>query len=264
MSNPSSETEVVQVDIRDHVATVSLNRPDNLNACSNELLMQLRQVFDDLEDNNDVRCAILKGNGRAFCVGADMKERPGMTIEGVRRRRRLAPSCFGAMRRYSRPVIAQVHGYAIGSGLEIAMMCDLIVAAAGTVMGLPETSKASIPAAGGTQLLPRLIGVARAKELIYTSRKFTAEDALAWGLLNYVVPLDQLEQRVHDLAQEIAAVAPISIVQAKRAIDAGLDMDFDGGVRLEASLYERILNAKDRDEAGLAIREKRKPVYKGE
>lgn len=253
----------IDVSIEQHIATVAFNRPEVLNACNTELLEELITCFDSLTDRTDVWCAILKGNGRAFCVGADQKERPGMTLDAIRRRRRIAPAAFGAMRRFPHPVIAQVHGYALGGGLEMALMCDLIVLAEGTVLGLIETVRASIPAGGGTQLLPRLIGPARAKELIFTGRKFGAAEALAWGMVNYVVPADELEARTLDLAREITAAAPISCTQAKRAIDGGLDMDFASGVQLEAALYERVLTTSDREEALLAYREKRSPVFTG-
>lgn len=257
MSNP------IEIAVEGHVATVALNRPDALNACTTPMFETLIDLFADIEDDPDVRCVILRGNGRAFCVGADVKERAGMSLDDVRRRRRIAPLAFGAMRRFTRPVIAQVHGFAIGSGLELALGCDLIVAATDTVMSLPETSKASIPAGGGTQTLARRIGVARAKELIFTSRRFTAADAERWGLLNYAAPLDELDARVRSLAAEISAAAPISCVQAKRAIDIGLDVDLTSGLQLEAALYERVLTAEDRLEAQRAVAEKRKPRYAG-
>lgn len=254
---------LLDIAIDGHVASVALNRPDALNAFTTPLLEALIQAFAALEDDQNVRCVVLRGNGRAFCVGADIKERMGMSLDDVRRRRRIAPLAFGAMRRFTRPVIAQVHGYAIGSGLELALGCDLIVAASDTVMGLPETLKASIPAGGGTQTLARRIGVARAKELIFTSRQFTAADGERWGLLNYAVPLENLDAKVRSLADEIAAAAPISCVQAKRAIDLGLDMDLASGLQLEAALYERVLTAEDRLEAQQAAKERRKPRYAG-
>lgn len=256
-------TSLLEIAVVDHIATVALNRPDALNACTTPLFETLIDVFADLEDDPDVRCVILRGNGRAFCVGADVKERMGMSLDDVRRRRRIAPLAFGAMRRFTRPVIAQVHGFAIGSGLELALGCDLIVAATDTVMSLPETLKASIPAGGGTQTLARRIGVSRAKELIFTSRQFTATEAERWGLLNYVVPFEELDARVRALAAEIAAAAPISCAQAKRAIDIGLDVDLASGLQLEAALYERVLTAEDRLEAQRAAKEKRKPRYGG-
>lgn len=236
-------SDLLDIAVDGHVATGALNRPDTLNACTTPLFGALIQAFADLEDDENVRCVVLRGNGRAFCVGADVKERMGMTLDDVRRRRRIAPLAFGAMRKFTRPVIAQVHGYAIGSGLESALGCDLIVAASDTIMALPETLKASIPAGGGTQTLARRIGVARAKDLIFTSRQFTAADGERWGLLNYAVPRESLDAKVRSLAK-IAAAAPISCVQAKRAIDLGLDMDLASGLQLEAALYEHVLTAE--------------------
>lgn len=259
----SAEETIVEITVDRHVATVTLNRPDALNACTTPLLERLIAVFEGFEDDADVRCVVLRGAGRAFCVGADIAERRTMSLDAQRRRRRIAPSAFGAMRRFSRPVIAQIHGYAIGSGLELALGCDLIVAAAGTVMSLPETAKASIPAGGGTQTLPRLIGAARAKELIFTSRRFTAEDAERWGLVNHVVPAESLAARVAELAAEIVAVSPVSCAQAKRAIDLGLAMTVETGIQFEAALYERVLTSEDRQEAYRAAAEKRQPTYVG-
>ena len=264
MSGESLSSALIHVEIRDRLAIVSLNRPEALNAVNMPLLEQLIDTFDALNDRSDVWCAILKGNGRAFCVGADTKERPAMSLDAVRRRRRIAPYAFGAMRRFSRPVIAQVHGFAIGSGLEMALNCDLIVASDDTTMGLIETRRASIPAGGGTQLLPRLIGTLRARELIYTGRKFAATDAIQWGMLNYAVPRDELERKTLELAHEITSAAPIACAQAKRAIDGGLDMDLAGGIQLEAALYERILTSRDRAEVLQAGRDGRPPVLRGE
>lgn len=163
------------------------------------------------------------------------------------------------MRRFSRPVVAQVHGYAIGSGLELALGCDFIFAAADTAMGLPETAKASIPAGGGTQILPRLIGPARAKELIFTSRRFTAERAERWGLVNRVTPAEALAAAVRDLTDELVAVSPTALATAKRAIDLGLTTDLESGLQVEAALYERVLTSEDRREAAAAAAEKRNP-----
>ncbi|MBU1376905.1 MAG: enoyl-CoA hydratase/isomerase family protein [Alphaproteobacteria bacterium] len=255
--------DLLQVDVSGGVATVSLNRPDALNALSNGLLQALVDTFAALDDDAGVRCAVLRGNGRAFCVGADIKERGTMSLDDVRARRRLAPLAFGAMRRFSRPVVAQVHGYAIGSGLELALGCDFIFAAGDTAMGLPETAKASIPAGGGTQILPRLIGAARAKELIFTSRRFTAEAAERWGMVNRVTPADALDAAVRELTDELVAVSPTALATAKRAIDLGLTTDLESGLHVEAALYERVLTSEDRKEAVAAAAEKRSPRYVG-
>lgn len=264
MTETQTETELVELSIADHIATVSFNRPNVLNAVSTPVFGRLIDIFDQITDDPDVWCVILRGNGRAFCVGADQKERPGMSLDEIRRRRRISPQAFSAMRNCSRPVIAQVHGYALGGGLEMALGCDIIIAASDTVMGLIETRRGSIPAGGGTQLLPRLVGPARAKELIFTGRKFTAAEAVDWGLITHAVPPDELEGKVTALAREIVDSAPISNMQAKRAINASMDLDVANGIQLEAALYERILTTWDRTEALSAYKEKRSPQFRGE
>lgn len=259
----SAGADLVRYSVHEHIATVAFNRPEVLNAVSTPLLLRLRAVFEEINDDPDVRCVVLRGNGRAFCVGADQKERPGMSMDDVRRRRRLAPAAFSAMRNCIRPVIAQVHGHAIGSGLEMAIGCDIVIAAAGTSMGLIETRVGAIPGGGATQLLPRLIGSARAKELIFTGRRFRAEDALEWGLVSRVVPEAELADAVTELAREIALSAPIANAQAKKAINMSFDLDLASGMELEAALYERTLTTRDRAEALAAYRERRAPVFEG-
>ena len=256
--------EPILVDVVDHVATVTLNRPGSMNATTTQLLRQLIRTFEEINDDPQIWCVVLRGSGRAFCTGADQKERAGMSLQQIRDRRRISPQAFSAMRTCIRPVIAQVHGYAIGSGLEIALGCDIVVAAEGTQMGLIESRIASIPAGGGTQILPRLVGIARAKELIFTGRRFTAEEAQSWGMISHVVPAADLENHVHALSREIATAAPISNVQAKRAINMSLDVPIANGFDIEAALYERILTASDRDEGAAAHRERRTPNYTGE
>jgi enoyl-CoA hydratase/carnithine racemase len=262
-SSENSNKELVQLSVEGRIATVSLNRPNVLNAVSTPVLRRLFDVFDEINDSEDIWCVIFKGNGRAFCTGADQKERATMTEDDIRYRRRVSPQSFAAMRNCRRPVIAQIHGFALGGGLELALGCDLIVAAEGTTMGLIETSKGSIPAGGGTQILPRLVGLQRAKEIIFTSMKFSAEDALRWGMLNYVVPLDELDATVAELASAIVSMAPISNIQAKKAINCSTDMDIASGVQMETALYERTLSTSDRREALTAAHEHRKPEFKG-
>ncbi len=259
-----SDERPLELSVRDHVATVAFDRPERLNAVSTPLLEKLVEVFAEINDRPDVWCVILKGNGRAFCVGADQKERPGMSAEDVRRRRRIGPRAFSVMRECVRPVIAQVHGYALGSGLELAIGSDIVVAAEGTVFGMIETVLGAIPGGGATALLPRIVGPSRAKELIYTGRRFTAEDAFRWGMIGYVVPAAELEAKVMSLAREICAAAPIAVAQAKKAINLSADLDLASGMRLEAELYDRTIGTKDRAEALRAYAEKRPPVFRGE
>ena len=255
--------DVVQVDICDHIATVALNRPEVLNAVSTSLLLRLIETFDDINDSSDIWCVVLRGNGRAFSVGADQKERLGMSADDVRRRRRIAPRAFQAMRECIRPVIAQVHGYAIGSGLELALGCDAVVAAADTVIGLIETKVGAIPGGGATQVLPRLVGPLRARELIFSGRRFAAAEAASWGMFNYVVEPTELQAKVASLAAEFATSAPIANTQAKRALNLALDVDLVTGVQAESALYERTLTSADRAEALRAYRERREPTFEG-
>jgi enoyl-CoA hydratase len=259
-----AEDELITLDVEEHIAVVTLNRPHALNAATTPLFRRLIGLFDQINEDPDVWCVVVRGAGRAFCVGADQKERAAMSLQDLRTRRRISPQAFSAMRNCIRPVIAQVHGYAIGGGLELALGCDLVVASEGTVMGLIESRLASIPAGGGTQILPRLVGVPRAKELIFTGRKFSAEDALSWGMISYVVREEALEAKVMALAREIASAAPVSNVQAKRAINLSMDLGVANGFEVEAALYERVLSTSDRAEGAAAHREGRVPEFKGE
>ncbi|MFF4991269.1 enoyl-CoA hydratase/isomerase family protein [Streptosporangium saharense] len=250
--------------IAGHVATVTLDRPDVLNAVSTPMYRCLLAVFAEIEDEADIRCVVVRGRGRAFSVGADRTERAGMTDDDLRGRRRLVPRVFSAMYHCSRPVIAQVHGYALGGGLELALSCDLVVAAEDAVMGLVETTLGSMPAGGGTQLLPRLVGIPRAKELIFTGRRFTGAEARQWGLVNHAVPAADLETTVGALADEISAAAPLAVAQAKRAIALSTQVEIDSGVALEAELYERLLTSTDRLEGLAAAREGRPARFQGQ
>ncbi|MDF5753180.1 enoyl-CoA hydratase-related protein [Spongiactinospora sp. TRM90649] len=256
--------EPVDLSIEGHVAYVTLDRPDVLNAVNSPMYRCLLGVFAKIEDAADVRCVVVRGRGRAFCVGADQTERAKMSVEDLQRRRRLVPRVFSAMYHCSRPVVAQVHGYALGGGLELALSCDIVVAAEDTVMGLIETTLGSMPGGGGTQLLPRLVGIPRAKELIFTGRRFTGVDARQWGLVSHAVPAADVEARVDALAAEISAAAPLAVVQAKRAIDLSTQLEIDSGVELEAELYKRLLTSTDRLEGLAAAREGRPPRFRGE
>lgn len=256
--------DLIELGLDGQIAYVTFNRPQVLNALSTATFLRLIEVFDEIAIRPEIRCVIMKGDGRAFCVGADYKERQAMSLQEIRERRRLSPAAFGAMRQCTRPVIAAVHGHALGSGLEIALNCDLIVAAEGTEFGLIETARGAIPVGGGTQLLPRLVGVLRARELIFTGRRFSAAQALDWGMLNYVVAPDALEDCVRTIAKEICAVAPVSVIQAKEAINTAMETSLSIGLRMETALFERTLSTADRLEALAAYRERRQPMFKGE
>lgn len=245
---------------------VTLNRPDRMNALSRVLLQEIGAAFRALAEDKSARVVILTGAGdKAFCAGADLKERQGMTENDVRLLLRLYRDSFGAIDRCPKPVVAAINGVALGGGFEVALSCDLRVCAPGAVVGLPETSLAIIPGAGGTQRLSRLVGPGRAKELILMARKCSAQEALSLGLVTAVA---REGQPVVDAAKEFAAPlangAPIALAAAMEAIDLGFERDFEAGLDLEQLCYERTLVSADRREALAAFAEKRKPSYKGE
>jgi enoyl-CoA hydratase/carnithine racemase len=186
-----------------------------------------------------------------------MKERPTMSVEDIRRRRQLAPTVFGSMAKCSKPVIAAVAGYALGGGCELALACDLIVAEESAVFALPETQLGVIPGGGGTQRLPRLVGLSRAKDLILSGRRFSAADAERWGMVSHLAPDGAAVERALELARELAANAPVALAQAKRALDASQSLDLESGIRFEAEAALVCLEDDGWRERQQAARERR-------
>jgi enoyl-CoA hydratase/carnithine racemase len=200
----------------------------------------------------------------SFSTGADLKERRTMTQDQVRRFIFTIRNTFTAVEQVRVPVIAAINGFAFGGGIELAMASDLRIASSNAVMGLTETSLAVIPGAGGTQRLPRIVGITKAKELIFTARRIDAKTALGIGLLNKVVEPDQLMNAAMELAREIAKNGPVAVAQAKFAINCGMEASIGVALPLESKAYEVTIPTKDRIEALNAFAEKRKPMFKGE
>ncbi|GAJ40020.1 enoyl-CoA hydratase [Saccharococcus caldoxylosilyticus] len=247
------------------IAIVTLNRPEAANALSSSLLNELSELLGDLAFRKDIRVVIVTGAGeKVFCAGADLKERAGMNETEVRKTVALIRETINQVEQLPQPVIAVLNGSAFGGGLELALACDIRVAVDTAQLGLTETSLGIIPGAGGTQRLPRLIGKGKAKELIFTAKRITAQEAAQIGLVEYVVPRAQLMEKALEIAGQIAANAPIAVRQAKLAVNRGLDVDLATGLRLEQMAYEVTIPTKDRLEGLQAFKEKRKPVYKGE
>jgi enoyl-CoA hydratase/carnithine racemase len=256
--------ETIDVVKKEHYAVVTLNRPDALNALSTQMAHEMIDVMEQLSVDIDVWAVILTGSGdRAFCVGADLKERKGMTKDEMIRQRALFVRAFEAVLRFPKPIVAAINGFAMGGGFEFALCCDMIVAANEAFLGLPEVGLGIIPGGGGTQNLPRIIGKNKAKELIYTGRKISGETALAWGIANKTAPRSELMAAAEDLVREMTKNAPLSLQQAKRCIEHGMEMDLISALALEAEAYNRCLYSEDRDEGLLAFNEKRKPEYRG-
>lgn len=249
---------------RGQVAVLTLNRPESMNSISVELLLALGEQIEAIRFDSDVRVVIITGAGdRAFCSGADLKERATMSPDEVKAFIYTIRNTFSVVDDLPKPTIAAVNGFAFGGGTELALACDLRIAADSAQMGLTETRLAIIPGAGGTQRLPRLVGKGKAKELIFTGRRVPAEEALAIGLVNRVSAPDGLLDNAMALAAEICEAGPIAIQQAKYAINHGMETDLNSGLAIESAAYWATIPTEDRLEGLAAFREKRKPEYKG-
>jgi enoyl-CoA hydratase len=261
MELPTYETLLVEQ--RQHIAYATLNRPTALNALSTELRRDLKQFFSDIQAAREIRLVILTGAGRAFCAGADIKEwrEPGSVTDDREARQQL--SFWDAMSRCEQPIIAAINGYALGGGCELAMCCDIRIASDQAQLGLTEVALGIIPGGGGTQRLPRLIGRGKALELILTGRRIDAQEALRLGLVEQVVPHDQLMATVETLGQTIISRAPLAVKYAKEAMVRGLELPLEAGLTVEAELYTLLRTTEDRLEGARAFKEKRPPQFKG-
>ena len=256
--------QVLLVEEKDGVAVLTLNRPEVMNSFNFALLLALKKQIDALRSNANIRVIIITGSGpKAFCAGADLKERTALDELQVKDFIFTIRNLFTDIEFLNKPVIAAVNGIALGGGTELALACDIRIAAASASMGLTETRLAIIPGAGGTQRLPRLIGRGKAKELIFTGRRVDAREALQIGLVNQVCEQDALLDECRKMAAMICETGPIAIEQAKYAINYGLETDLHTGLGIESNAYWVTIPSQDRLEGLAAFQEKRKPVYKG-
>lgn len=250
--------------IEKHIAVITLNRPEAANAMSKALLSELNETINKINHDTSIYCTIITGAGkRAFCAGADLKERKDMPDGQVVQAVRLIGETCTEIENMPMPVIAALNGVAFGGGLELALACDLRIAANHAKVGLTETSLAIIPGAGGTQRLTRLIGLGQAKRLIYTAKPITTESALTLGLVEQIVESSKLLKESIQLAKSIAENGPIAIRQAKTAINHGIQTDITTGLAIEHLCYKETIPTTDRIEGLKAFNEKRKPEYKG-
>jgi enoyl-CoA hydratase len=258
--------ETLLLSVANGVATLTLNRPQAMNAITQRMKEELGAALDAVETMVEARVLVITGAGRkAFCAGTDIKERSGTdpTPAEFYFRQQATHRLFSRIEQLSKPVIAAINGIALGGGVEIALCADLRVAAETASMGLTEVNLGVIPAGGGTQRLPRLIGPTRAKELIFTGTRLTAAEAAAIGLVNRVVPADELAAKVAELAEQIAAKPPLAVRFAKQAIDQGAQSDTQTAMAFELYAAAILFDTEDRKEGMRAFVEKRAPVFKG-
>ncbi len=251
----------------DGVMVLTINRPEAMNCFDMQLLDIFGRTLSEIAFDKEVKVVIITGSTEgknAFSTGADLKERAGMSADQVRLYINSIRDLFTAVEELPKPVIAAINGYAFGGGLEIALASDIRIASTNAIVGLTETSLAVIPGAGGTQRLPRIVGLARAKEMVFRARRITAQEGLDIGLFLEVVESNKLLERAFEIAREIAANGPVALAQAKYAINKGVEVSLPVGLAIESNAYAVTIPTKDRIEGLTAFKEKRKPIYIGE
>jgi enoyl-CoA hydratase len=246
------------------IATITLNRPEALNAFSKEVVEEVLNAIEDVKADENVRVVILTGAGeKAFSAGADIKSMKGMNALKARELSQMGEKLCLALETLEKPVIAAINGYALGGGLEVAMACDIRIASENARMGQTEINIGLIPGWGGTQRLTRLIGITKAKELIFTGKMIDAKTAEQIGLVNMVVPQANFRETVRQFALELAQKAPVSLKVAKALINKGAETSLDVALTLEREGFGVVASTEDLQEGVSAFTEKRKPVFKG-
>lgn len=226
------------------VAYVSLNRPDVINAYNVRMRDELYITLEALRDDDEVRVGIISGEGeRGFCAGADLTEFGTAPSVAVARDVRWERDIWGLFLSIRKPLIAAIHGYAIGSGVEIACLCDIRIAAENATFSMPEVALGMVPAAGGTQTLPRAVGMSRAMDMVLTNRRLDAAEARRIGLVHEVVPLDELSAAAEGYAQRLASLSPEALAAAKTAVLAGMDLPLSDGLALERRAVAKLLSS---------------------
>lgn len=247
------------------ILVATLNRPEKMNAINKDFLDGLKSLLDVLETDKSIRVVILTASGeKAFCVGADLKERQGMNEKDILTRMDFVRLLYPRIEKLGIPFICAINGMALGGGLELALTCDLRVAAENATLGFPEVDLAIIPGNGGTQRLSRVVGLSKALELILLAKKLTAQEALQIGLVNHVAPVGQALPYALRLAGKMLEAGPKALRMAKMAIRGGIERNMEHGLQYELDCYKSVLYSKDRTEGLKAFAEKRKPLYTGD
>jgi len=255
------ENIIVEPRYDKHIALIRFNRPKELNALNRKLMTELRDALKTLDDDEEVRVMVLTGNERAFAAGADIKEMSGKSaIEMV-----LIDqfSTWDQIKKTKKPIIAAVSGFALGGGCELAMTCDMIVASETAQFGQPEIKIGVIPGAGGTQRLTHAVGKARAMEMVLTGKFISAEEALRYGLINKIVPVELYLSEAVKLAKEVAAMSPIAVRMGKEAVLQSFSSSLEEGLLFERKNFYMLFASEDQKEGMNAFIEKRKAEFKG-
>lgn len=255
------EFENVIINREGAVGLVTLNRPQQLNALSYDLVKDLCLAIEQLDHDEETRVIILTGGEKVFAAGADIKEMAGLGPFEEKVQGRLAYR--DRINKISKPIIAAVSGFALGGGCELAMTCDIIIASETAKFGQPEINLGTIPGSGGTQRLPRLVGKHRAMEMVLTGDFISAAEALRYGLVNRVVPVELLLDEAKAIANKIAVKPPVAVKAAKEAILKSTNTSLDDGLDFERKSFYMLFASEDRNEGMKAFLEKRKPVFKG-
>lgn len=248
---------------QDMIATIIINRPP-ANALSSGLIRELSVVLDEIEPNSDIRVIVIRGEGRFFSAGADIKE--FTTIQSGDDFSQLSKNgqqLFERMETFSKPIIAAVHGAALGGGLELAMACHFRLVTESAKLGLPELQLGLIPGFGGTQRLPRYVGVAKAAEIMFTSEPISGKEAVQWGLANHAYPEEVLLEKTYEIAKKISKKSPVSISAAINLLNCAKTEEFHVGINTEAELFGKVFGSEDAKEGISAFISKREPSFNG-
>ena len=249
--------KTIRYEKKDNIALVTIDRPEALNALNSTVIAELEQVVTELENDSTVRAMILTGEGRSFVAGADIGEQYPLDLDGGRRWGQRGSALFRRMERLEFPTIAAVNSFALGGGCELAMSCDIILASEKAKFGQPEVGLGITPGFSGTQRLPRRVGVAKAKELIFSGRMVKADEAERIGLVNAVYAPEALLDGAMEMARSFAKNAPIAVKYAKACIDRGMQTDIDSGIACENELFAMCFATADQKEGMGAFLEKR-------
>lgn len=258
-----SQQQLVTFSTDGAVGIVFINNPP-VNALNAKVMVELNRVIDQLEKNNELRAVILAGAGnKAFVAGADIKEFPNLKEATGRELSLNGHAIFSRLENLKIPVICAIHGYALGAGLELALACDIRIADEQALLGMPEVTLGIIPGYGGTQRLPRLVGLGKAKELIFSGESINAEEAYRIGLIDKLVPLGKALNEAKLLADKIATRGPLAVSKAKSAVNLGFDTTLDEGIKIEAKYFGELCVTEDKIEGVRAFIEKRKALFNG-